>query len=125
LEANDVIYHENLSIKAMSRSRLSKSILDMGWGQFLNILYGKAAEAGRRVVGVNPAYTSQVCSGCGHVQKVPIGKPYECGACGLVIHRDVNAALNILRMGRGVYPSADGQGLPLGEGDEAYFRRTE
>jgi len=114
LEANDVIYHENLSIKAMSRSRLSKSILDMGWGQFLNILYGKAAEAGRRVVGVNPAYTSQVCSGCGHVQKVPIGKPYECGACGLVIHRDVNAALNILRMGRG---------LPLGEGDEAAHAR--
>jgi putative transposase len=126
LEANDVVYHENLSVKAMSRSRLSKSILDMGWGQFLNILYGKAAEAGRRVVGVNPAYTSQICSGCGHVQKVPIGKPYECGACGLVIHRDVNAALNILRMGRGVYPSADGQGLPLGESDEvAHARRPQ
>ncbi|GEM88558.1 RNA-guided endonuclease InsQ/TnpB family protein [Meiothermus granaticius] len=126
LEANDVVYHENLSAKAMSRSRLSKSILDMGWGQFLNILYGKAAEAGRRVVGVNPAYTSQICSGCGHVQKVPIGKPYECGACGLVIHRDVNAALNILRMGRGVYPSADGQGLPLGEsGEVAHARRPQ
>lgn len=126
LEANDVVYHENLSVKAMSRSRLSKSILDMGWGQFLNILYGKAAEAGRRVVGVNPAYTSQICSGCGHVQKVPIGKPYECGACGLVIHRDVNAALNILRMGRGVYPSAEGQGLPLGESDEvAHARRPQ
>jgi len=83
LEANGVVYHENLNVKAMSRSRLSKSILDMGWGQFLQILYGKAAEAGRRVVGVNPAYTSQVCSGCGSVQKVPIGMPYECGACGL------------------------------------------
>lgn len=117
LEANDVVYHENLSVKTMSRSRLSKNILDMGWGQFLNILYGKAAEAGRRVVGVNPAYTSQICSGCGHVQKVPIGKPYECGACGLVIHRDVNAALNILRMG---------QGLPLGESDEvAHARRPQ
>lgn len=117
LEANDAIYHENLNVKAMSRSRLSKSILDMGWGQFLSILASKAAEAGRRVVGVNPAYTSQMCSGCGNVQKVPIGKPYECGACGLSINRDVNAALNILRIG---------QGLPLGEGDEvAHTRRPQ
>lgn len=117
LEANDAVYHENLNVKAMSRSRLSKSILDMGWGQFLFILASKAAEAGRRVVGVNPAYTSQVCSGCGSVQKVPIGKPYECGVCGLVINRDVNAALNILRTG---------QGLPLGEGDEvAHARRPQ
>lgn len=117
LEANRVIYHENLSIKALSRSCLSKSILDMGWGQFLSILYGKAAEAGRRVVGLNPAYTSQVCSGCGHIQKVPIGKPYECEACDLVIHRDVNAARNILRMG---------QGLPLGEsGEVAHARRPQ
>ena len=117
LEANDVVYHENLNVKAMSRSRLSKSILDMGWGQFLSILSGKAAEAGRRVVGINPAYTSQVCSGCGSVQKVPIGKPYECGACGLVINRDLNAALNILRIG---------QGLPLGEsGEVAHARRPQ
>lgn len=117
LQAYDTIYHENLSLRAMSRSRLSKSILDVGWGQFLNILSSKAAEAGKRVVGVNPAYTSQVCSGCGQVQKVPIGRPYECGACGLVIHRDVNAARNVLRMG---------QGLPLGESDEvAHAQRPQ
>jgi putative transposase len=106
LEANDVIYHENLNVRAMARGNTAKGVMDAGWGQFLSILYGKAAAhrasgsvlAGRRVVGVNPAYTSQVCSACGNVQKVPIGKPYACGACGLVMHRDVNAALNILRM---------------------------
>jgi transposase len=49
---------------------------------------------------VNPAYTSQECSGCGERQKMPLAvRIYECGNCHLVIHRDVNAALNIL--GRG------------------------
>jgi putative transposase len=41
---------------------LAKSITDAGWGAFLTILTYKAACAGRRVIAVNPAYTSQWCS---------------------------------------------------------------
>ncbi len=63
---NDTIYHENLQPANMVRNHhLAKSISDAGWGAFLIILTHKAAYAGRRIIGVNPAYTSQTCSGCG------------------------------------------------------------
>src|SRR5205085_1667229 len=57
----------------------------------------KAEEAGRVVVKVNPAYTSQTCSACGHRQPMPLAvRVYECPTCGLVIHRDHNGSVNIL-----------------------------
>jgi putative transposase len=63
---NDTIYHENVQPANLVRHHhLAKSITDAGWGAFLTILTDKAACAGRRVIGVNPAFTSQTCSGCG------------------------------------------------------------
>jgi putative transposase len=57
----------------------------------------KAEEAGRQVVKVSPAYTSQTCSGCLHRQTMPLSvRIYECPQCGLVIHRDHNGSLNII-----------------------------
>lgn len=59
-----------------------------------------AEEAGRAVVRVNPAYTSQTCSACGHRQPMPLSvRVYDCPHCGLVIHRDHNGSLNILAEG--------------------------
>jgi putative transposase len=56
-----------------------------------------AEEAGREVVRVNPAYTSQICSGCGHRQGMPLSvRVYDCPVCGLVIDRDHNGSINIL-----------------------------
>lgn len=61
----------------------------------------KAEWAARKFVAVNPAYTSQNCSNCGHRQKMPLSKRvFKCPCCGLVLDRDVNAALNILGLGR-------------------------
>ncbi len=61
---NDTIYHEDLQPANMVKNHhLAKSISDAGWGAFLTILTYKAACAGRRVIAVNPAYTSQWCSG--------------------------------------------------------------
>jgi putative transposase len=78
---------------------LAKSISDAGWSQFLSILTFKAASAGKRVVAVSPAYTSQVCSGCGViVQKGLSVRWLACPACGTSLHRDHNAALNILQL---------------------------
>jgi len=52
------------------------------------------------IVKVNPAYTSQTCSGCGHRQKMPLAqRVYRCPCCKLEIDRDHNAALNILALG--------------------------
>jgi putative transposase len=66
VRATDTIYHEDLQTANMVKNHhLAKSIHDAGWSQFLSILSAKAACAGRRVVAVPPAYTSQTCSGCG------------------------------------------------------------
>jgi putative transposase len=66
LRQYDTIYLEDLRVANMVRNRhLAKSIADAGWAQFRSILEAKAACAGRRVVAVPPAYTSQDCSGCG------------------------------------------------------------
>ena len=96
---HDDIIHENLRPKNMARGYAAASIHNAGWGQFIDILSFKAAEAGRRVVPVDPAFTSQDCTGYGHRQKVPIGRPYECEACSATLDRDVNAARNILARG--------------------------
>jgi putative transposase len=80
---------------------LNKSIQDAGWRQFLSILTFKAACAGKRVEAVNPAYTSQDCSGCGErIQKSLSVRTHVCTTCGLVMDRDENAARNILWLGQ-------------------------
>src|SRR6266508_1216760 len=47
------------------KAGLNRSILDVGWAQFTSILTAKAESAGRRVVRVNPSYTSLTCHACG------------------------------------------------------------
>ena len=86
---------------ASQKAGLNKSINDAGWYQFLTILTFKAAYAGKRVAAVPPAYTSQDCSGCGErVPKSLSVRTHVCPACGLVLDRDTNAALNILWAGQ-------------------------
>jgi putative transposase len=99
----DTIYHEDLRVANMVKNpHLAKSIQDAGWSGFLTILTAKAAWAGRRVQAVNPAFTSQACSGCGViVQKGLSVRWHSCPECGASLHRDHNAALNILRLGTG------------------------
>jgi putative transposase len=102
VQQHDTIYHEDLQTANMILNHhLAKSISDAGWSQFLRILYAKAACAGRRVVAVPPAYTSQTCSGCGvSVQKGLSVRWHSCPECGTSLHRDHNAAKNIQRLGQ-------------------------
>jgi len=59
---------------------LAKSISDVAWNQFAQQLFFKAEDAGRKIVAVDPRYTSQRCSQCGTiVQKV------------LLLHVGINA----------------------------------
>ena len=92
---------EVLNVKAMVRNRcLAKSISDAAWSLFRHVLSYKAAEAGRILVAVNPAYTSQDCSACGHrLQKALSVRRHVCPCCGLDCDRDANAARNICRLG--------------------------
>jgi putative transposase len=104
VQAYDVIYHEDLRVANMVRNHhLAKSIADAGWSVFLTILAFKAASAGKRVVAVNPAFTSQRCSGpaCGVIVSKGLSvRWHACPNCGTSLHRDHNAALNILRLGQ-------------------------
>lgn len=92
---------EDLDIKhMMEKSHFAKSIVDASWNQFRQFLTYKAAEAGRKLGVVNPAYTSQTCSQCGHLEpKKLTDREHRCSRCGYVAHRDFNAAQNILALG--------------------------
>jgi putative transposase len=98
----DTIYVEDLRVANLVRNRhLAKSISDAGWAAFRTLLEAKAAWAGRQVLAVPPAYTSQDCSGCGaRVPKSLSVRTHVCPSCGLVLDRDLNAARNILRAGQ-------------------------
>src|SRR5260370_39123495 len=81
--------------------QLAKSISDAGWSGFLTILSFKAVEAGKTVVAVPAAFTSQACSGCGGlVQKGLSGRGHGCPGCGTRLHPGPNAARNILHVGQ-------------------------
>lgn len=94
-----VIAVEDLRISNMVKNHhLAGAIHDAGWSIFLNILSSKAEEAGRQVIKVDPRNTSQLCSRCGAMVKKPLSQRWHtCPECGFSIHRDVNAAINILK----------------------------
>lgn len=96
-----VIAVEDLSINRMVHHRcLAKSIHDAAWAQFTQVLSDKAESAGRKMACVNPAYTSQTCSACGHRQRLELAdRLFRCPCCGLSLDRDQNASLNIKALG--------------------------
>jgi putative transposase len=103
IRENQAVYAEDLCITGLARTRMAKSVHDAGWAGFLGMLEYKARLHGRvfrRTGRWEP--TSQVCSACG-VKDGP--KPlhvreWACAACGTVHDRDVNAARNVLALGR-------------------------
>ncbi|MEQ9671657.1 RNA-guided endonuclease InsQ/TnpB family protein [Coleofasciculus sp. G2-EDA-02] len=88
-----------------AKSGLNKSINDAGWGQFLSILTYKAAKAGKSVVKVKPHHTSQVCSCCDRYQEKDLSVRIHKCLCGFVLDRDWNAAINIKKVGLGIFPT--------------------
>ena len=81
-------------------SYLAKNITDASWNQFRQFLTYKAAEAGRKLGLVNPAYTTQVCNRCQQrEQKTLAEREHCCSRCGYTVSRDLNAAQNILALG--------------------------
>ena len=120
----DTLYIETLNIKGMLRNHhLARVIADAAWGEFFLILAHKAARAAKTVVEVCPKYTSQKCSGCGeYVPKALSCRTHSCPYCGLVLHRDKNAAENIRNKGRLVLSTQEGRlVLSTQEGRDAAF----
>jgi len=94
---------EDLNIKKMlskGHKCRNKNISDVAWNNFLSLIAYKAECAGRQFVAVNPAYTSQMCNKCRHIQKIGLNdRIYKCPCCNVEIDRDLNASLNILALG--------------------------
>lgn len=107
---------EDLNIKGLAKSMLSKSIHDAGWSAFLRMLAYKAEGAGSQLVSVDPRFTSQACSRCGCIVRKDLSvRVHDCPECGLILDRDVNAAINILN--RALYklgPSLQTPTWPVG-----------
>ena len=115
VQENDVIVIEKLNIKGLLEKQLDEeaspsdkqkernhknNIKDASWGSFAAKLIYKAESAGRKLIEVDPRYTSMTCSCCGNIKAMPQDvRKYTCGSCGLDLDRDLNAARNILRLG--------------------------
>ena len=113
INENQVIAVESLSVSNMQKNRrLSKSIGDAGWSEFLRQLEYKAHWYGRTLAGIDRWYpSSKRCSDCGHTMpKMPLNvREWTCPECGTVHDRDVNAARNVLAAGLAV--SARGEAV--------------
>ncbi len=118
VNVHGVICVEDLHVNRMTHNHcLAKSIADASWSAFFAQLSSKAEEAGRAFVKVNPAYTSQTCSRCGHRQKMPLDvRIFDCPCCHAHLDRDLNAALNIRALGlQGLGLSLEAPGFSRGE----------
>jgi len=81
---------------------LARAISDAGWHSLTSKIAYKAERAGRHFVKLDQwQATSKTCADCGHkLAELPLDiRAWECPGCGEHHDRDVNAALNIRRLG--------------------------
>ncbi|MHC5938547.1 RNA-guided endonuclease InsQ/TnpB family protein [Nostoc sp.] len=115
IQSNDLVAYEDLNVKGLVRNRhLAKSISDAGWYTFRLWLEYFGHKYGKVTVAVPPHNTSQNCSNCGEkVKKSLSTRTHVCPDCGYVPDRDLNASINILRLGlstvghTGIYATGD------------------
>ncbi|MDM9383047.1 transposase [Chlorogloeopsis sp. ULAP01] len=101
VQSNDLVVYEDLQVKNMVKNHhLAKSICDASWSLFTDWVdyYTKVFDTWS--IAVAPHYTSQDCSVCGtRVKKSLSTRTHKCTNCGTVMHRDHNAAKQILAKG--------------------------
>ncbi|WP_293148106.1 MULTISPECIES: transposase [unclassified Microcoleus] len=105
-KSNDLVAYEDLKVSNMQKNHcLAKSIADASWYLFRMWIDYFAAKFGKLAVAVPPHYTSQTCSQCKRRVKKSLSVRTHTCQCGCTLHRDTNAAINILLKAR----SRDGQ----------------
>lgn len=100
-KSHGVVVVEKLQIGNMVKVNrgVARSILGAGWGRLVEMLRYKLAWSGGYLVEVPAAYSSQTCHACGHVdaENRRAQSVFECVACGLCEHADLNAAKVLLQ----------------------------
>ena len=105
----DYIAIEDLKAMFMlANHKLARSAMDASFGMFKQFLAYQAYKHQIKLVLVDPKYTTQDCSICGYRIKKPLNvRVHECTECGLILDRDINAAINILYKGAKELPTSD------------------
>ena len=103
IRENQAIVIEDLKVKnLMKNHNLAKSIAEVSWSRFREMLDYKSRWYGRELIIAPPDYpSSQLCSDCGNRSsqtKDLACRIYVCPECGLEIDRDYNASLNLLKL---------------------------
>ena len=104
IQSYDMIALEDLKVSnMMNNHHLARAIAEQSWSQLRAMLVLKGQSYGRDVILVDPRYTSQICSTCGHSDgKKPLDvRVWVCSNCGDTHDRDINAAINIRNIGLG------------------------
>jgi putative transposase len=112
--SNDIIAYEDLKVANMLKNHcLAKSIADASWYQFRQWIEYFALKFGKTAIAVRPHYTSQECSQCKRVVKKALSTRTHVCQCGCILHRDTNAAINILLKAkfRGGHPRSNASGV--------------
>jgi putative transposase len=107
ISENQTIFVETLQIKNMVKNhKLAKSISDVSWGKFIQLLEYKSKWYGRDLIKINTFEpSSKLCNNCGFINKELTlnHRIFECPICDYKENRDINAAKNIKQIGRN-YP---------------------
>lgn len=95
--ARGTVDHPGSNVK--QKAGLNRAILDASPGEFRRQLNYKCTERGVALVAIDQFFpSSQICSECGSKTKMPLAKrDYDCQQCEMLLDRDINAAINILR----------------------------
>jgi IS605 OrfB family transposase len=114
IKNNCLIVVGNVSASQLAKTKMAKSVLDAGWTTFRSMLNYKASRHSASYLEVDERFTTQTCSACGlRPESRPKGiaglgiREWVCSDCGVVHDRDINAAQNILKLGRSVAPLAE------------------
>lgn len=104
VKENQIICIEDLNVKGMVKNhRLAKSISDVSWSRFFNMLDYKSAMYGTDIVRVPRFYASSQTSNCCGYKNIKVKnlniREWTCPVCGAYHDRDKNAANNILEKG--------------------------
>ena len=96
----DCFCFEDLNLNGMKKM-WGRKVSDLSYGAFQQMMLYKAVRAGKKVLKIGRFEpSSQICSKCGHRQKMPLDvRTYECPECGMMMDRDLNAAINLRNYG--------------------------